>query len=237
MKLLLVLIVSIFIFTSCTQNRNNINKKYKHIRLSLFQDNVYDSLDSAIMEISKQLLVNMPNSKIVNNKIAITSFVNLDKLKETSSFGRVIAESLINDLHIKRFKILEFRQQTSISVDSSTSDKTGEFILTRDTQKMTNEIPGSLLLVGTYTVLQDNQIVINARIVDNTSLDVVSTARVILSDYNTCKRFNLCKDTTEICLTREGLHCKVEKISSNYKKIKEDCNTFNCIKNERKNLY
>jgi TolB-like protein len=233
MKLFIILVLSIFIFTSCSQEKTNINKKYKLIRFSFFQDNVFNSLDSAIIEISKQLLVNMPNSKIVNNKIAITAFVNLDKLKETSSFGRVVAESLINDLHIKKFKILEFRQQESISIDNSTSSSTGEFVLTRDTQKMTSEIPGSLLLVGTYTVLQDKQIVINARIVDNSTLDVISTARVILADYDTCKRFNLCKTKKDQCLTKEGLYCKKE----NMHMIKEDCNKFGCQTNDKSDLY
>ena len=215
MKLLLVLVLTVFIFTSCTQDRTNINKKYKLVRLSLFQDNVYNNLDTAILEISKQLLVNMPNSKIINNKIAITSFVNLDQFTQTSSFGRVIAESLINDLHTKHFKILEFRQQSVISIDN-----TGEFILSRDTTKIADEIPDTLLLVGTYTVLQNNQIVLNARIISNLTFEVISTARVMLSDYNTCKEFNICKADKDTCLTKEGLYCDSNK--KQFKMIKKD---------------
>jgi TolB-like protein len=195
-----------------------INKNYKLLHFSFFHNTTYKDLDTAISEISKELLVNMPSYKIKNNKIAITSFVNLDSLKETSSFGRVIAESLINDLHVKHFKIIEFRQQNSISVNNS-----GEFILTRNTDKIVDEIPNSLLLVGTYSILEDKKIVINARIIDNSTLDVISTARVSLNDYKTCKRFNLCN--------------KRKHIIADLHTIKEDCNKFDCQKNNNRDLY
>ena len=199
-------------FGGCKQNQfPNVNQKFErsYTPVTLFGDGiVYSELHKAIKEISNQLLLNINDPLRRNNKIAITSFVNLDNFKETSSFGRVIAETLIDDLHTKRFQVIDFRKLSAITVNS-----TGEFILTRDTAKMVDEIPFAYLLVGTYSIIDNNRIVINARILNNETMDVLSTAKVILHNYKTCKDFNLCDTEKEKKNNEKSSCCIDEKLS------------------------
>jgi len=178
---------SILLFSGCTQSSQTINKNYKMSPVSFFNDNYYTNLDSAIVEISNQLLLNINNKVIKRNKVVLTSFVNLHTLSQTSVFGRVIEESLINELHKRRFKIIDFRARDVIAVN-----KTGEFSLTRDINKLRDEMPAALVLVGTYSLLEADQIVINARIIDSFTGDVLSTARVMYKYYD-CHQFDVCE--------------------------------------------
>jgi len=183
-KIFLFSIITL-ILTSCSQN-NNINNRYRTLPLGLFSNSNYTDLSKAITEISNQLLLNIPYTKQKNNKFVITTFVNLNDFKQTSKFARVISESLIDELHKKRFKILDYRTQDVISVD-----KNGEFLLTRDTLKLRDEIPQSLLVVGTYSIIDKKTLVINARVIDNFTSIVLSTAKVIY-EYEDCKILDIC---------------------------------------------
>jgi len=222
--------IFLLLFTGCTQNKQNFNS---NSNFNFFKTNQYhDNLNDAINDISKQLFLNIPKNTIKYNKIALTTFVNLDNLKETSSFGRVISESLINELATKNFNVIDFRQQNVISVNSQ-----GEFLLTRDTEKLIDEIPGALILVGTYSVLEKDLIVINARIINNETLDIVSTARIIIQNYQTCKKFNLCTVIEkETCLTKEGLLCKKDMTPEIISPLKNDCTGYNCNSNTSRNI-
>jgi len=184
---LLLSIISI-IFISCTTSTKKINKKYRTSALSFFSNNHYDDLNNAVIELSNQLLLNIKSSDQKNNKFIVTSFVNLNDFKSTSAFGRVVSETLINELHTRHFKVVDFRTQDSLSVDSN-----GEFILTRDLNKLKDEIPQSLLIAGTYSLINKNELVLNARIVDNFTSEVISTAKVIYT-YKNCKTMNICLD-------------------------------------------
>ena len=176
----------VFSFIGCKQSQTPINSKYKKSKFSYFADEHFTDLDNAIIEISNQLLLNIDTNSYKNNKIVITSFVSLDEFTKTSSFGRMVAESLINELHSRRFKLIDFR-----ATEAMTVNKNGEFILSRDIDRLKDEMPGALVLVGTYTKLDKNRLVINARIVNNHTSDVLSTARVVY-EYDDCKPFDLC---------------------------------------------
>ena len=187
-KNFLIIILSSFVFISCSQDTKHINVNYK-TKASLFSSTStsFSSLDSAISEISNQLLVNIPSSMQKNNKLVITTFVDLNEFTQTSSFGRALSEGLINELHTRKFKLLDFRAMETISVN-----KSGEFSLTRDVLKLRDEMPEALIVVGTYTLYENNLIAINTRIINNFTSDVISTSKVVY-EYEDCKSFNLCQ--------------------------------------------
>jgi TolB-like protein len=184
-KYILISLITI-IFTSCTQTKQSMNKNYKVSSNSFFSSSEFTDLNKAIIEISSQLLLNISASKQKNNKFVITTFVNLNNFQETSKFARVISESLIDELHTKKFSLIDYRTQEVLSVDSR-----GEFTLTRDTSKLRDEIPQSLIIVGTYSLINTNTIVINARIIDNFTSKVISTAKVIY-EYEDCRILDIC---------------------------------------------
>jgi TolB-like protein len=184
-----IIITISILFTACSQNNTHINNSYK-TKSSIFfnTNNTYDDLDTTIGEIANQLLVNIKSSTQKNNKLALTSFVNLNEFTQTSDFGRALGESLFNELHVRKFKLLDYR-----SLDTILVNKTGEFSLTRDILKLKDSIPEALIVVGTYSLLENNKIVINTRIINNFTSDVLSTSKVVYK-YQDCKKFNLCGD-------------------------------------------
>jgi len=194
-KLIYITIISLLL-TSCTASKSkHINKNYRVSGFSLFANNHFDDLNSAVIELANQLLLNIKASDQKNNQFTVTTFVNLHDFESTSSFGRVVSETLINELHTRHFKVIDFRTQKDLSVNSD-----GEFILTRKINKLKDEIPQSLLIAGTYSIINDKEIVLNARIVDNFTSEVISTAKVIYT-YENCKIMNICFDKKVISTT------------------------------------
>jgi TolB-like protein len=153
----------------------------------MYASNEFKDLNKAIDEIANHLLLNINARKQKHSKIVITSLVNLDEFEQTSKFGRTVAESLINELHYRKFKVIDFRATEALSIN-----ETGEFALTRNIDKLKDEMPEALILVGTYSILDKNRLVINTRIVNNFTSDVISTSRVVYK-YKDCKLFELCE--------------------------------------------
>ena len=82
------------------------------------ENKIYDNLNGAINSLSNQLFLN--NSKDLNKsyeKIAISTFTNNDNIKKTSTLGRVLSESLINDLHTKGFRIIDLTTKNDLSIN------------------------------------------------------------------------------------------------------------------------
>ena len=184
----------VFFFTSCAERTYVGEQIYNKPHFSSQQyskivqrPTIFMDLNSAITELSNQILINnVVNQK--EKKLLLTTFVNLSELKKTSIFGRVASESMINELHIRNFQILDFRGQNYISVDNN-----GEYHITREVGKLKNQITNAYILVGTYSLFDQNSIAINARIMNFESGEVISSGRVIYSMSN-CRLFDLCNE-------------------------------------------
>jgi len=173
-------------------------------------ESVYQNLNGAIVSIADQLLVsNIEKSK--NTSIILTSFVNLDKLNQTSTFGRLISESMFNELHIRKFKVTDFRGQDAISVNDR-----GEFHITRKVDKLRDHIEATeYVVIGTYARFEKGRILVNARILDSESGAVISTARVIYKPKD-CKLFGndgICKDKKKLRPVNFGIDIVTDECS------------------------
>lgn len=180
------------ILTSCTgrgyvgeQIYNKPNYTQQSYAKMIQRPTLFMDLNSAITELANQILI---NNVILQErkKLVLTTFVSLNDFKKTSTFGRVASESMINELHIRNFKILDFRGQDNISID-----KNGEYHITREKEKIKNKIANAYILVGTYSLFDQNSIAINARVLDFESGEVISSGRIIYS-LTDCKLFDLC---------------------------------------------
>jgi TolB-like protein len=105
--------------------------------------------------------------------IAITTFVSLDNLYATSSFGRIYSEQLLSELVMKGYDVVEIRQGNSIQFLKSE----GEYRLTRELDKIRNSVELGGIIVGTYSVSPD-RVYINARLLDPNRSLVLSAASV-----------------------------------------------------------
>lgn len=112
--------------------------------------------------------------KSLSNTFIITSFVNLNRLSETTPFGRLVAENLIHELQVRKWQVFEVRLTKDIVIN-----ETGEFSLSRDIKKLRDQYKIGGIVTGTYSV-SGGHVIVNSRVVDiNTGL-VVSSGQIHL---------------------------------------------------------
>lgn len=155
------------------------------------------TLEATITSLATQM---MQNKKLNTSRtVLITSFVRLDNFKKTSEFGRLVGESLINELSNRGFNVIEFRGQLAVSVNED-----GEYFITRNTSKMKENIVNSFVVVGTYS-RQYGRILLNARVTDNANGQIISSARATYDHglRNDCVIFKDCKPPRTIKIIPE----------------------------------
>lgn len=211
-KSFLVLIASSLITSLFAQevngtNENTIKQDTKvqttkeHLRIAADMSahvTTQETLENTITSLATQM---MQNKKFDTSKaVLITSFVRLDNLKKTTEFGRVISESMINELSNRGFNVIEFRGQMSVSVNAQ-----GEYYITRDVDKMRQKIVNTYVVVGTYS-RQYGKVMLNARVLDNNSGQIISSARstYVHNLRNDCVVFKDCKPPRTIKIVKEN---------------------------------
>ena len=238
----------VFMFSGCSMPSLNLFKSSSDptldkVRKGDYHDpyaktnRIYQDLNGAIYAIADELFTSNTN-KDKNTSVILTSFVDLNQLNKTTTFGRLLGESMFNELHIRNFKIIDFRGQDAVSVNGD-----GEFHLTRDVEKLKDHIEAvEYVVVGTYVKFEEKNLLINARILDSETGEVISTARIIYHPVD-CKLFDLCYDKAPrrdngISITTDG--CSVQKCPTRQclsgicqeeapmKIISDKCNPVNC---------
>ena len=155
------------------------------------------TLEGTIASLATQM---MRNKKMNTNKpVLITSFVRLDKFDETTEFGRIVSESLIDELSNRGFNIIEFRGQLAVSLNEN-----GEYFISRKTNKIKSKIPNTYVVVGTYS-RQYGKVMLNARVIDNITGKIISTSRATYNHkrMNDCMLFKDCKPARTINIVKE----------------------------------
>ena len=155
------------------------------------------TLEATIASLAAQM---MQNKKMDTNKpILITSFVRLDQLKKTTEFGRVISESLINELSNRGFNIIEYRGQMAVSINDE-----GEYFISRKPHEIKGSIPNTYVVVGTYS-RQAGRIMLNARVIDNITGKIISSARATYAHgvANDCIMFRDCAPARTVNIVKE----------------------------------
>ncbi|WP_368030274.1 FlgO family outer membrane protein [Arcobacter sp. s6] len=156
-----------------------------------------NTLEATITSLAAQM---MQNKKMDTNKpVLITSFVRLDEFKKTTEFGRVISESLINELSNRGFNIIEFRGQMAVSINDE-----GEYFISRKPHEIKGSIPNTYVVVGTYS-RQAGKIMLNARVIDNITGKIISSARSTYAHgvANDCMMFRDCAPARTINIVKE----------------------------------
>ena len=131
------------------------------------------NLNSRVIFLADQLVRNIDN-RFRYEPVVVTTFVNLDNMKETSSLGRLIAEDLIHELQVRGWKVFDIRLAKDIVVKPQ-----GEFSITRDIRNIRNYYRVNSVITGTYAITS-NSVIVNARIIDVKSGVVVSTGQIVL---------------------------------------------------------
>ena len=186
-KISLVLILSIFV---SSLNADNFFERLFKVEKEELRTEGFKQLDLVIKSLSEQLIANKNVSE--NKKIILTSIVKLDSLNKTSNFGRTISESLINDLHSNKFQVVDLRANKDLSINAN-----GEYFLSRDIQKISEKHGDVNILVGTYSKFEHDNVVINIRLLNSITAEVLSTAKVVYY-FDDCQLVDLCSSNDSI---------------------------------------
>lgn len=112
--------------------------------------------------------------KSLENTFLVTSFTNLNKLSETTGFGRLVAENLMHELQVRKWKVFEVRLTKDVVINEN-----GEFSLSRDIKKIKDSYRVGGIVTGTYSVA-DSHVIVNARVIDIDTGLVTSSAQIHL---------------------------------------------------------
>ena len=192
-----ILAASLLIITGCvytgndavSQENDRVQTTKQHLEVAADNQKyvtTQNTLDATISSLAAQM---MQNKKMDTNKpVLITSFVRLDQFKKTTEFGRVISESLINELSNRGFNIIEFRGQMAVSINEE-----GEYFISRKPYEIKGSIPNTYVVVGTYS-RQAGRIMLNARVIDNITGKIITSARSTYAHgvANDCMMFRDC---------------------------------------------
>lgn len=117
------------------------------------------NFNAKVIFLADQLERNI-DKKFAGTTYIVATFSNLDKLNETTSFGRLIAENLIHELQVRKWQVFDVRLTKDIIIND-----TGEFTLSRDILKIRDTYKVNAVVTGTYAV-HSGGITVNARVID-----------------------------------------------------------------------
>lgn len=112
----------------------------------------------------------------VPGPIGVTTFVNIDDLYASSTFGRMVGEQLMSELAMKGFDVVELRQSDALQF----LDTSGEFALSRDVRAVRPHRNLAAVVVGTY-VVSPERVYVNARLIDPSTALILSAGSVEMS--------------------------------------------------------
>ncbi len=126
---------------------------------------------------AEQLLLQFLNFENVDlpQRVAVVSFVSLSSsLQDTNVLGNQLADNLIVQMRHYGFEVLDIKTMAAIEIG-----RQGEFVFSRDVQKLSQNQRVDHVLSGTMTY-RNNGVLINARIVEMGTNRVVASAQQLI---------------------------------------------------------
>lgn len=133
-----------------------------------------------VRETSADLLANTRELD-PNKPVVAASFVSIDDLSESSTFGRTLSEMFASSLSRAGLMLIEVKMRNSLFIE----EQTGELILSRDIRRLSASHDAQAILLGTYAQGQSTAYV-NVRLVRTRDNVVLGASSVqIPLDRNT----------------------------------------------------
>jgi len=177
MRKLLKLALASSIITANLLVAEEVIHHSKETRIHSIPLNIIDSknpigfLNSQAIFLADQLERNS-DKKYFTNAVMVTSFLSLDNLTQTNSLGRLLAESLIHELQVRRWKVIDARLVKDIIINNK-----GEFALSRDIKNIKDSYNVSGVVTGTYTIT-DSSVIVNSKVMDIESGVITSSGQI-----------------------------------------------------------
>ena len=126
----------------------------------------YKAADSLLNTIRPKLPKDSP--------ILVASFVNIDDLDDSSTFGRIVAEQFASRFKQRNYATIEMKLRTNVFI----REGSGELLLSRELAEISTKHRAQAVVVGTYAVAS-KKVYLTARVIN------VGDGRVLSSyDYD-----------------------------------------------------
>lgn len=188
---------------STVDSERNSNGWNGHTRLTTIP--AVTTIGEATLYNASELKKHIPN---LSNNIVVTSLVDVDDLRQSSDFGRLYSDSMITNFKRLGWNVIDFR-----GVKLVAKTKKGELYLDRG--KLKNTPKDSVVFVGTYGQYStkatteysesNNGLLINVRLLDKMTNEVISASNVQLNDKRAYALSTKSNCTTLGCSKTKGL--------------------------------
>jgi TolB-like protein len=105
-----------------------------------------------------------------DSPILVASFVNIDALDDSSTFGRVIAEQFASRFKQRNYATIEMKLRTNVFI----REGSGELLLSREVAEISDKHRAQAVVVGTYAVAS-KKVYLTARIINASDGRVLSS--------------------------------------------------------------
>ena len=171
----LKLLLATVLFTSVVNAGDfSYESNVKTYKNNVGRVNVAGYVNTIASSIAQQLGQNKNFSNIEDTPIAIMSIVDMNDFKKTSPIAKRISENLIHEMHVRGYKVIDYKAMCSIEIDAN-----GDYVFSRAIADLQNQRNIAYALSGTYTTYKDGM-AINVRIIDIKTSIVLSTAQVFV---------------------------------------------------------
>ncbi|NDL70463.1 FlgO family outer membrane protein [Vreelandella alkaliphila] len=147
---LLFLIVMMLLLVGCAALGNNNTARNAEPK---------PGLSELAHQAAAQMVANNPDVTRYNPMIAAT-FVSIDNLSQSSTFGRISSEIMASALAQQGMQVREVKMRDSMFIEETV----GELILSRQVQRLSAQHNARSILMGTYAQGQD-YLYVSARVV------------------------------------------------------------------------
>ena len=133
-----------------------------------------DVITGANYKAAEYLTKNLPEEMLRDSPLLVASFVNLDDLKESSTFGKMVSEQISSRFKQLGYTAIEMKLRATIFI----KEGSGEFLLSRELSEISTKHRAQAVVVGNYAAAAD-RVYLTARVIN------VTDSRILASyDYN-----------------------------------------------------
>jgi TolB-like protein len=174
-------VIRILLITACiasTSVLTGCSKRYQNLP-AFTSFSIPDTENGSVGRFKTSYLADQIHAYFRGNMagpIAVTTFVEIDNLYQSSTFGRIIAEQLISELSMKGYNVIEIRLSDAVQI----MENEGELGLSRQTDVLRPQQALSGLVVGTYAASND-RVYLNTRLIDPRTSNIISVGSVEIS--------------------------------------------------------
>jgi TolB-like protein len=133
-----------------------------------------DVVTAANYKAADYLVGKLPKGMLKDSPLLVASFVNVDNLNESSTFGRMVSEQISSRFKQLGCTSIEMKLRTTIFI----KEGSGEFLLSRELSEISTKYNAQAVVVGTYAFASD-RVYLTVRIVN-----AVDSAILASYDYN-----------------------------------------------------